>query len=39
MGKYKMKEQEIDEVITIINTKGHEHAAQIVTQNILIIEH
>ena len=32
MGKYKMKEQEIDEVITIINTKGHEHAAQIVTQ-------
>lgn len=32
MGKYKMKEQEIDEVITIINTKGHEHAAVIVNQ-------
>ena len=32
MGKYKMKAEEIDEVITIINTKGHECAAQIVNQ-------
>lgn len=32
MGKYKMQTPEVDEVITIINTKGHEQAAQIVTQ-------
>lgn len=32
MGKYKMLEPEVDEIITIINTKGHEQASQLVTQ-------
>ena len=32
MRKYKMNAEDIDEVITIINTKGHECAAQIVNQ-------
>lgn len=32
MGRYKILEPEVDEIITIINTKGHKHASQLVTQ-------